>query len=565
MSAPSVPDELDRDQLSRLLEVGRGLVSELDLEAVLEQVLHAARDLTGARYAALGILDDEKQELERFLFVGVDEETQARIGRLPRGRGILGELIRHPEPLRLARISDHPRSYGFPAEHPPMTTFAGAPVMIRGEVFGNLYLTDKEDGEFHQQDEELLVILSQWAAIAIENARLYEGAESRRADLERAVRGLEATVSLSGELGGESNLERVLELAAKRGRALVDARSLLVLLSSEGQLRVAEAVGEVPPALRGSVVDLDGPLLEVLRSAASQRRTGPALGFLNGLGISAEAVLLVPLRTRGHVNGVLAAIDQHEGGEFSADDALVMSSFASAAAAAIAATQALETERLELSITASEQERGRWARELHDETLQELGALKVMQETALRSDESETMRQALAQATAQVERMIGGLEGLITELRPAALDQIGPEAAIEALVATVRERQALQIDTDFDLAYESGRESSRHTPELEATMYRVVQEALNNIIKHARAETVRVAISEERDEIKVVVEDDGVGLQPGRGRQGFGLIGMRERVTLAGGELDVGPGASGGTRVTAILPAARRASEESGT
>lgn len=565
MDAPLAKEELDREQLSRLLEVGRGLVSELDLETVLGQVLEAARDLTGARYAALGILDEEKKELERFLFVGIDDETRARIGPLPRGHGILGELIRHPEPLRLERISDHPRSYGFPAEHPPMTTFAGTPVMIRGEVFGNLYLTDKQGSEFDETDEELLVVLSQWAAIAIENARLYQGAEARREDLERAVRGLEATVSLSRELGGETNLERVLELVAKRGRALVDARSVLVLLSSDGELRVAEPAGEAPFALRNSVVDLDGPLLEVMRTAASQRRAGTAVRFLNGLGITAEAVLLVPLRARGQGSGVIVAIDQLGGAEFSADDELVLSSFGSAAAAAIGATQALETERLELSITASEQERSRWARELHDETLQELGALKVMQESALQRDEAEAMREALLKANEQLERMIGGLEGLITELRPAALDQIGPEAAIEALVANVRERQALQIDTDFDLAYESGREPSRHTPELEATMYRVLQEALNNVIKHAGADTVRVAISEARGEVKVIVEDDGKGLEPSQGRQGFGLIGMRERVSLAGGELTIGPGTAGGTRVTAILPAVRRRAEGSGS
>ena len=568
MDAPLAKEELDRQQLSRLLEVGRGLVSELDLETVLGQVLEAARDLIGARYAALGILDEEKKELERFLFVGIDDETRARIGPLPRGHGILGELITHPESLRLERISDHPRSYGFPAEHPPMTTFVGAPVMIRGEVFGNLYLTDKQGSEFDESDEELLVVLSQWAAIAIHNARLYHGAEARREDLERAVRGLEAIVSLGRELGGESNLERVLELVAKRARALVDARSVLVLLFSDGKLRVAESAGEAPSALRNSVVDLDGPMLEVLRTAASQRRAGPAvrsLKFLDGLGVTAEAVLLVPLRARGRGSGMIVAIDQLGGAEFSADDELVLSSFGSAAAAAVAATQALETEKLELSITASEQERGRWARELHDETLQELGALKVMQEGALQTDEAETIREALLKANEQVERMIGGLEGLITELRPAALDQIGPEAAIEALVAKVREREALKIETDFDLAYESGREPNRLTPELEATMYRVVQEALNNVVKHAGADTVRVAISEARDEIRVIVEDDGKGLEPSQGRQGFGLIGMRERVSMAGGELTIGPGTGGGTRVTAILPAARRRAEGSGS
>jgi len=558
----SAREELDPQQLRRLLEVGRGLVSELDLEAVLGQVLEAARDLTGARYAALGILDAAKRELERFLFIGIDDEIRARIGPLPRGRGILGELIRHPEPLRLERISDHPHSYGFPAGHPPMTTFVGVPVMIRDEVFGNLYLADTEGGApFDQSDEGLLVVLSEWAAIAIDNARNYEGAEGRRQELERAVRGLEATVSLGRELGGESELGRVLELVAKRGRALVDARSLLVLLNGEeadGELAVAQSAGEAADGVDGRTVELSGPLRDVLRAGGSQRRNGP-VRFLTELGVPAEGVLLVPLSARGQGIGVVVAIDRlGPTAEFSADDELVLSSFGAAAAAAITGAQVLATERLELSIAASEQERGRWARELHDETLQELGALKVTQESALQANDPEAMRQALVDANRQVEGVIGGLEGLITELRPAALDQIGIQAAIEALAARLRDRAPLNLEVDFDLAYEAGREPARPTPELEATVYRVVQEALNNVVKHAVARNIRLAVVEDRDTIRVVVEDDGMGIEPRSKRQGFGLIGMRERVSLAGGELEIGPGSEGGTRVTATLPMVRR-------
>jgi len=166
---------LERSQLEGLLVVGRRLVAELDLDAVLMHVLDAARELTAARYAALGVLDAKKTELERFLYVGIDEETRRRIGPLPRGHGILGELITNPRPLRLDRIGDHPRSYGFPAEHPTMTTFVGAPITVRGEVYGNIYLTEKEGGDpFDEQDEQLLVVLAEWSAIAINNARTHE-------------------------------------------------------------------------------------------------------------------------------------------------------------------------------------------------------------------------------------------------------------------------------------------------------------------------------------------------------------------------------------------------------
>lgn len=552
--------ELDQRQLSRLLDVGRALVSELDLETLLKQVLEAARDLTGARYAALGILDDQKHELDRFIVDGIDDETRQRIGNLPRGHGILGELIRDPQPLRLERISDHPRSYGFPVGHPPMTSFLGVPVMVRGEAFGNLYLTDKGDGApFEQADEELVVVLSEWAAIAIENARLYEAAAGRREELERAVRGLEATASLSRDLGGESDLERVLELVAKRARALVDARAVLVLLIDGDELTVAESAGEIAGDMLARTVNSHGPLEDVLRAGASQRRSGSSVRFLRELEIDVAATLLVPLRARGRGIGVVVAVDRlGSGPEFTSDDELVLNSFASAAASAVSATQALETEKLNLSLTASERERGRWARELHDETLQELGALKVAQEGALQTNDLKTMRAALLQANAQVERVIGGLEGLITELRPAALDQIGTQAAIEALVARLSQREGLHVEVDFDLAYEAGREPTRPSPELEATIYRIVQEALNNVVKHAEADSVRVAVAEDDSQVRVIVEDDGKGLEPSEESQGFGLIGMRERVILADGELVIATGTTGGTRITATLPVIRR-------
>jgi GAF domain-containing protein len=156
-----VPDQsLDEARLHRLIEVGRTLVSQLDLETVLGRVLAAAREMTGARYAALGILDPDRQRLERFITSGIDDETRARIGNLPEGRGVLGVLISEPQPLRLVDVAEHPRSYGFPDHHPPMRTFLGVPILIRGEAYGNLYLTDKERGEFDEADEESVVILA---------------------------------------------------------------------------------------------------------------------------------------------------------------------------------------------------------------------------------------------------------------------------------------------------------------------------------------------------------------------------------------------------------------------
>ena len=166
-------DGLDEHRLARLIDAGRSLLSELDLETVLERVLQTAGELTGARYVALGVLDEARRELAQFLTRGIDDDTHRAIGDLPRGRGVLGVLIDDPRPLRLADVGDHPRSYGFPPGHPPMRTFLGVPVLIRGQACGNLYLTEKADGEpFTAEDEEAVVVLADWAGIAIENAGL---------------------------------------------------------------------------------------------------------------------------------------------------------------------------------------------------------------------------------------------------------------------------------------------------------------------------------------------------------------------------------------------------------
>src|SRR5690242_18269894 len=239
-------DDLDEHRLTRLIEAGRELLSELDLDSVLDRLLETAADLTGARYVALGILDDNRRELARFLTRGIDEDTHRAIGDLPRGRGILGVLIDDPRPLRLEDVGEHPRSYGFPPGHPPMRTFLGVPVRIRGEAWGNLYLTEKASGEpFDESDEDAVIVLADWAAIAVENARLYRDVASRREELERAVRGLQATAAIARAVGGETELDRILELVVKRGRALVDAHDVLIMLREGDELAIVAGAGHV--------------------------------------------------------------------------------------------------------------------------------------------------------------------------------------------------------------------------------------------------------------------------------------------------------------------------------
>jgi signal transduction histidine kinase len=561
---------LDESRLHALLEVGRSLVTELDREALFHRVLVVARELTGARYAALGILDKDSQELERFVVSGIDDETHRAIGDLPRGRGILGELIRNPAPLCLDDISKHPRSYGFPPAHPPMTTFLGAPIMLRGEVWGNLYLTEKEGGHpFDGADEESLVILADWTAIAVHNARLYESVEARRDELERAVQGLGATTAIARAVGGETDLGRVLELVVKRGRALVDARSMLILLRDEDDLSVAAAAGESHEGVVGARIPGDQTIAKDVLESGRVERLADAKGRLR-LGLEAVApdahtAMLVPLTFRAQPLGVLVALDRVGGAPgFLAKDERLLRAFAASAATAVATAQIVEAEQLRRSVKATEDERARWARELHDETLQGLGALQMLLESALRRSTPEAVRAAAVQAVTQVEGDIEKLLAIITELRPASLDALGVQPALESLVKQVRTVHGLEVDLRLDLAYEAGRTATRPTPDIEAAIYRIVQEALTNVARHAKAEHVWVSVVEYDERLRIELRDDGRGLKrsaetPG---SGFGLIGMRERVDLVGGSFSIESAPGEGTTVRAEIPSVRREETE---
>lgn len=549
-------DGQDERRLARLIDAGRGLLSELDLETVLDRLLETATELTGARYAALGILDRDRRGLERFLTRGIDEETHRVIGDLPRGRGLLGALIDEPRPLRLDDVGDHPRSYGFPPGHPPMRTFLGVPILIRGQAWGNLYLTEKAGGEpFAPEDEEAVIVLADWAAIAIDNARLYRDVAARREELERAIRGLQATAAIARAVGGETELERILELVVKRGRALVDAHDVIIMLRDGEDLVVAAGAGHV--TISDSVrVPLSGSTAgEVLASGHPRRIADAAHGLRispERLGVGhASTALLVPLLYRGQGLGVLAAFDRLEGdGAFTYDDEQLLEAFAAQAATAVATAKSVEADRRRRSLAAAEAERHRWARELHDETLQALGGLRVLLSSAARLDDPEAMRAAMREAAEQLTGDIDSLRSLIAELRPPALDHLGLAPALTSLAQRTGAGGELEVRTDVELP-----KDRRLTPEVETTVYRVVQESLTNVVKHARATSVDLEVRCDGAAIEISVADDGIGFDPdGPVATGFGVIGMRERVELAGGELSVLRGPDAGTVVRARVP-----------
>ena len=547
------PDRPEVAQAERLLEAGRALVSELDVEAVLERLLETARELTGARYAAIGVLDAERRGLERFLTSGIDAAAHAAIGDLPRGRGILGLLIEQPRPIVLADVGAHPRSYGFPAGHPPMTTFLGLPLLIRGEVWGNLYLTEKQGGEFGDDDLHAAGVLADWAAIAIDHAHLYRESVQRSVELERAVEGLQATTAIARALGSETDLDRVLELIVKRGRALVRARTVVLLLEQGERLIAAAGAGQLDPGTLGaSLPTRESVAGEVLRSGRSERigDVSVRLGMLDEqLGIAgAETALMVPLRYRERALGVLCAFDRlDDEPEFGDRDEELLLSFAASAATAVATARSVEAERLRHSLRSAEQERSRWARELHDETLQGLAALGVLLSSGLRAGGG-ALEQAARQATEQLSTEIANLRALITELRPAALDELGLVAALEGLGRRSADVEGLEVALDVRVQEEEALD-----PELKTAVYRLVQEALTNVAKHARAARVDVTVEQGPDALRVRVADDGGGFDAAEPTTGFGVAGMRERAALMGGELELATSAAG-TAVTATFP-----------
>ncbi len=555
-----------------ILDVARGVLSELDLDVVLDKVLQSAQELTEARYAALGVLNESRTELVRFLTRGMDETAHATIGSLPRGRGVLGALIEDPAPLRIADVSEHPRSYGFPHAHPPMHSFLGVPILVEGIPYGNLYLTEKAgEGEFTEADEQSVAVLAEFAGVAIDHARRYTGARDHRDELQRTVDALEATTQIARAVGGETDPEVVLQLVAKRGRALVSARALVIELERGEEMEVAAGAGEIPPGLVGSCLPMtDTVAAHAIRTKRIQRlqeELNRARFDEHGLGqagIDARAGIAVPLIFRGRSHGVLLAVDRLEDGpDFSAEDERLLESFATSAATAVATAQSVAAERQRQRVAAAEGERHRWARELHDDTLQSLSALRFGLSAARRSGREGGLDRAVAQAIEQIEESIANLRALITDLRPAALDELGIQAAIEAL-AERNARHGLEVDVSVELAHEQGDEPGRMSGELESALYRLTQEALTNAAKHGKASRAVVEIREHAGAVNLLVRDNGGGFDPQAKSEGFGLLGMNERVALLDGELRVTSSPDDGTTIRAQLPIQRRESGADG-
>jgi len=533
-------------RLRALLDVGIALAGELSLGTLLQRLAEAAAELTGARYAALGVIDSTGAHLERFITHGLDDDTRQAIGDPPHGRGILGALITDARPLRLQAISDDPRSVGFPPHHPPMSSFLGVPVLLRGMAYGNLYLTEKEGGaEFSDEDQALVELLAAQAAVAIENARLYESST-------RWSHQLESLIEVSSALAGETEVDRLLELVARRLQELLEARLVtLALPAGPEDLRVVTAAGEGAGELAGELLPLHGSKTgRVLERRRSERVDSvlddPEVDRVFTRRVNARAGLWVPLLVGGRAIGVVSAYDKLSAADarFTDDDVRLAEIFAGRAAVAVELSERVERDALRRIVAAQELERQRLARELHDETGQALTSILL----GLKQLEGAESPEALQALRELVVATLRDVRRLAVELRPKVLDDFGLVPALERLTQGFAEHTGITVDLEASTIAE------RPPMEVETAIYRVVQEALTNVVKHARAQRVSVLVTRVDDRIKAVIEDDGTGFDSSATDGGIGLIGMRERIELLRGTLTLESSERSGTTIAVEVP-----------
>jgi len=534
-------------RLRALLEAGMALASELSLDSLLQRLTELAAELTGARYAALGVIDPSGLLLERFITHGIDDELRAAIGDPPHGRGILGALITDARPLRLHAIGDDPRSVGFPPNHPPMSRFLGVPVLLRGVAYGNLYLTEKAGGEdFTQADQELVGLLASQAAVAIENARLYESAT-------RWSRQLESLFEVSSALARETDVDRVLELVARHLQELLEGRVVTVVLpAGTDELRVVAAAGEGAEELLGQAMSRHaskaGRVLDRRRSErVDSMLDDPEVDHALSRRVSSRTGLWVPLLVQDRPIGVIAAYDKLSAPDarFTDDDVRLAETFASRAAVAVELSERVERDALRRIVAAQELERQRLARELHDETGQALTSILL----GLKQLEGAGSRESVAALRELVVATLQDVRRLAVELRPKVLDDFGLVPALERLTEGFVEHTGIAVDL------EASSLAERLPREVETAIYRIVQESLTNVVKHARAERVSVLVTRADGRVKAVIEDDGTGFDASEtDGGGIGLVGMRERIELLDGTLTVESSATSGTTIAVEVP-----------
>jgi PAS domain S-box-containing protein len=492
-------------------------------------------------------LEREFLEFAPDAVIGVDGAGEIRLAN-SRTQAVFGyareELIGHsveilvPEALRSTHVVHRTRYFESPRTRP-----MGAEL--------DLYARRKNGTEF-PCEISLSVVATSDGMMALAAIRDITDRRRDRDELRRAVRQLQAATDVAIAVGGETDLQRVLDAIVERGRALVEARALIILLH-EGEELVVAATAAVSGGLDPEVANLRIPA----RNASEQ----VVLGRFGGREFREDGrALLAPLVFRGDPLGMVVALDRvGEPGRFDDEHQRLLEAFAASAATAVATARSMAEDRLQNSIDSAEQERSRWARELHDETLQALAVLRMRLASALREESPKELQKTGQAAVEQIDDEILKLRRLITELRPASLDTIGLEAAVQALAEQHAQTSGIEVECDLELPQE---EDARPTPVLEIAVYRMIQEALNNVSKHSMAQHAELAVRAGPRAIEVEVSDDGVGFETSQVHEGFGLVGMRERAALLGGTVEVDSTEGGGTRVRAFIPLTTRADDD---
>jgi signal transduction histidine kinase len=532
------------DRKDVLLEAGLALSSELSLPVILQRIVDLAAQLTDARYGALGVLGSGG-DLTDFITTGLSKRERDAIGPLPKGRGILGVLIHDAVPLRLERIGVDSRSIGFPANHPPMTTFLGAPVKALGRVFGNIYLTEKRDGQqFTQEDEDDVLVLATQAGVAIANATLYEEAHQRE-------RWLDALRQTTVAIMADEPIESVLALICRLARELAAADLAILVTSSDqpGRLVVATAEGAYDQRLRGLDLPIEGSISGevmktgrpiVLENASGDSRTYQPMVQLGQMGPS----IFAPLIVRGRPFGSVAVSSLVGAPPFPQAAVLLVETFAEQASVALD----LSRLRRDAERVAILEDRERIAKDLHDGIIQSLFAVGMgLQGTAatVRDTEAESR---LEGAVNEIDRVIRDLRNYIFGLRPGILADRQLDQALRTLAREVSEQSDLKVIVDVDSTV-----AAELSPKATALL-QLTREALSNVQRHADASECVLSLQRNRTHAVLSVRDNGRGFDPAAVQLGQGIANMRDRVKRIGGRVRVVTAPGKGTRLRVAIP-----------
>jgi two-component system, NarL family, sensor histidine kinase DevS len=533
-----------RDPKDALLEAGLTLASELSLPMVLQRIVDLAAEVTDARYGALGVLGPN-DELVDFITTGISAKERRAIGALPRGRGVLGLLVREPRLVRMKDIGSHPSSVGFPANHPQMHSFLGAPVQSLGHVYGNIYLAEKRGAqEFGPDDERSLQVLATQAGVAIANASLYQKTLQRE-------RWLEAQHEITTDILEGADAGAILTSVAEHARDLAgaEAATILTTTSTQGQLVVAAAVGAYADQVIGQPVPAAKSISGAVMETGHPLHTDDAASHVRGyqpiirLGHVGPAIF-VPMRVGGRATGTLMVANTKGGSRFDQGTISLVETFAAQASVAIGYGRAqADVRRLELM-----DERERIAKDLHDGIIQSLFAVGMgLQGTALMAGSPETAAR-IESAVGELDRVIRDLRNYIFGLRPGILADRQLDQALRELGEDIQKRSSLRVEVEVDAELAALVSSRSHQ------IVQVTREALTNVARHAQAKQSLVRLTRTGQTAVLTIEDDGIGFDVRRDKAGNGLRNMRDRATAMGGSLRISSKAGKGTNLRFIFP-----------